>query len=51
METFFFNQAVPRKSMYWLKQEVMPTMYWTQLLTGLWQGPHRLRTLTNPFKS
>ena len=33
-ETFFFNQAKPRKSMYFLKAEVMPELYFDSVSRG-----------------
>jgi len=39
-ETFpFLDQRIPRVSMYYLKQDVMPSLYWRGLLRGLWKGP------------
>ena len=32
METFPFNQAVPRRSAYLLKVYAMPILYWYMLL-------------------
>ena len=34
METFPFDQSKERWSMYMLKKEVLPRMYWGQILTG-----------------
>lgn len=34
METFPFDQAVPRKSMYLLKKNLLPPMYWNMMLKG-----------------
>lgn len=34
METFPFDQAVPRRSMYILKKELLPPMYWNAMLKG-----------------
>lgn len=44
METFPFNQAVPRKSMYLMKADIMPHVYW-QMLKGRWDGPRLVRKL------
>jgi len=38
METFPFDQSVPRSSMYMLKKHVMPPLYWHGLITGKWNG-------------
>eukprot|EP00730_Choanoeca_flexa_P014029 TRINITY_DN5980_c0_g1_i1.p1 TRINITY_DN5980_c0_g1~~TRINITY_DN5980_c0_g1_i1.p1 ORF type:complete len:431 (+),score=117.73 TRINITY_DN5980_c0_g1_i1:116-1408(+) len=48
-ETFPFNQAVPRKTMFHLKKDAMPEMYFDQLLTGHWEGPGRVRKILNPL--
>jgi len=50
LETFAFNQAKERTSMYWMKKEGFPFMYWSTLLKGLWQGPGPFRFITNPTK-
>ena len=34
METFPFDQSKERWSMYMLKKEILPRMYWGQILTG-----------------
>jgi len=34
VETFPFNQAVPRWSMYQLKRRVLPWLYWNRILKG-----------------
>ncbi len=34
METFPFDQAVPRRSMYILKKDLLPPMYWNAMLKG-----------------
>lgn len=48
LETFFFNQALERSSMYYLTADVMPTLYWQAMLKGRWHGPADIRPLTNP---
>jgi sulfide:quinone oxidoreductase len=35
METFPFNQAKPRRTMWWLKRYVLPVLYWNFMLKGL----------------
>ncbi len=35
--------------MYTMKKDVIPRMYWDQLITGIWNGPTNVRFLTNPF--
>nr|XP_018903949.1 PREDICTED: sulfide:quinone oxidoreductase, mitochondrial [Bemisia tabaci] len=49
METFPFNQAKERKSMYFLKKNVLPFMYWNGMLKGIWNGPGAFRKLFHPF--
>ena len=49
LETFFFDQGKERWSMYTMKKDVIPRMYWDQLITGIWNGPTNVRFLTNPF--
>lgn len=38
MESFPFDQAVPRKSMYFLKKHVFPFLYFNALVKGEWGG-------------
>jgi sulfide:quinone oxidoreductase len=38
METFPFNQAKERWSMYQLKKQVLPRLYWNFILKGKMQG-------------
>ena len=61
LETFPFNQAVPRQSMYEMKAHVMPQVYWQMLqydfsiirlanswivlFRGRWEGPRYVRKL------
>nr|XP_032824463.1 sulfide:quinone oxidoreductase, mitochondrial [Petromyzon marinus] len=39
LETFPFDQGKERRTMYHLKADVMPPLYWHGLLKGLWGGP------------
>lgn len=39
LETFPIDQSKERKSMYYMKKDLMPKMYWNGLLKGLWNGP------------
>ncbi|XP_013409111.1 sulfide:quinone oxidoreductase, mitochondrial [Lingula anatina] len=39
LETFPINQGVERRSMFHMKKDVMPQMYWKFLLNGYWEGP------------
>ncbi|VDH96527.1 sulfide:quinone oxidoreductase [Mytilus galloprovincialis] len=43
LETFPFNQAKERRSMYLLKKNIIPQIYWHMMLRGLWNGPKFLR--------
>lgn len=44
METFnFLNQAKERYSMFFLKRDAMPQLYWHMMLNGIWNGPAALR--------
>ena len=61
LETFYFDQAIERKSMYAVKANFLPSVYWGRMLKGKWDGmvlsksfnscvgPGRYRSLTNPF--
>jgi len=43
LETFPVNQAKERWSMYQLKANVMPALYWHGLVKGWWEGPGPFR--------
>ncbi|XP_036592753.1 sulfide:quinone oxidoreductase, mitochondrial [Trichosurus vulpecula] len=43
LETFPFDQSKERLSMYLMKADMMPFLYWNGLLKGYWDGPARLR--------
>jgi sulfide:quinone oxidoreductase len=45
LETFPFNQAHERRSMFQLKKRVMSPLYWHALLNGYWEGPRIYRKL------
>jgi len=49
LETFPFDQSKERTSMYFLKRDVMPAMYWEGLLKGFWEGPARFRKPLHTF--
>lgn len=43
-ETFsFLNQAKERFSMFYLKKDFMPVLYWHFMLNGIWNGPAFIR--------
>jgi len=48
-ETFPFNQAKERRSMYHLKADIMPLLYWQGLVKGYWRGPENLRKILYAF--
>ncbi|KAB7501478.1 Sulfide:quinone oxidoreductase, mitochondrial [Armadillidium nasatum] len=43
METFPLNQAKERRSMFHMKKDFMPILYWEGMLKGLWDGPKLMR--------
>ncbi|XP_063053159.1 sulfide:quinone oxidoreductase, mitochondrial [Engraulis encrasicolus] len=45
LETFPVDQSKERRTMYHMKADLMPTLYWHGLLRGLWGGPGPYRTL------
>ncbi|KAK2178929.1 hypothetical protein NP493_523g01042 [Ridgeia piscesae] len=45
LETFPFDQSVPRLGAYVMKVYVMPLLYWHLFITGYWNGPTLLRKI------
>lgn len=45
LETFPFDQSKERLSMYIMKADLMPFLYWNMMLRGYWGGPAFLRKL------
>ncbi|XP_069316517.1 sulfide:quinone oxidoreductase, mitochondrial [Eulemur rufifrons] len=45
LETFPFDQSKERLSMYLMKADLMPFLYWNMMLRGYWGGPAFLRKL------
>ncbi|KAL5019796.1 hypothetical protein ScPMuIL_002688 [Solemya velum] len=45
LETFPIDQSKPRRSMYHMKKDVMPELYWKFLIRGNWEGPATYRKL------
>ncbi|XP_050087204.1 sulfide:quinone oxidoreductase, mitochondrial, partial [Anopheles aquasalis] len=45
LETFPVDQRKERYSMYYMKKDFMPALYWHLLLNGLWNGPKLMRNL------
>jgi len=39
LETFPINQGKERRSMFHMKKDAMPFLYWNLLLRGYWEGP------------
>lgn len=49
-ETFPFRQDCERYSMFLLKRDFMPALYWHLMLNGYWNGPEPLRKLLSVVK-
>uniref|UniRef100_A0A2K6G8E3 Sulfide:quinone oxidoreductase, mitochondrial n=1 Tax=Propithecus coquereli TaxID=379532 RepID=A0A2K6G8E3_PROCO len=45
LETFPFDQSKERLSMYLMKADLIPFLYWNMMLRGYWGGPAFLRKL------
>lgn len=45
IETFPFDQNKELRSMYIMKKDLMPVLYWNLMLNGFWNGPEPLRRL------
>ncbi|XP_050714972.1 sulfide:quinone oxidoreductase, mitochondrial-like [Eriocheir sinensis] len=45
LETFPINQAKERRTMFHLKKDMMPPMYWYGMLKGIWEGPKYMRKI------
>lgn len=45
LETFPLDQRKERFTMYLMKKDFMPPLYWHLLLNGLWNGPGLMRKL------
>jgi sulfide:quinone oxidoreductase len=51
LETFPFNQAKPRRSMFLVKKDLLPPIYWNLMIgRGWWEGPAFFRRLFNPIR-
>lgn len=48
METFPFDQGCERYSMYIMKRDFMPFLYWKLMLRGYWNGPTVMRRCFHP---
>lgn len=49
-ETFPFRQDCERYSMFLLKRDIMPLLYWKLMVKGHWSGPEPFRKLFSIFK-
>jgi sulfide:quinone oxidoreductase len=49
LETFPFDQGKELESMYLLKAEAMPPLYWEGLLKDRWPGPGMIRQMMSPL--
>lgn len=45
LETFPFSQDRELYSMYFMKKNLMPALYWHLMLNGLWNGPATARKI------
>ncbi|XP_050295234.1 sulfide:quinone oxidoreductase, mitochondrial [Anthonomus grandis grandis] len=45
LETFPFSQDKERLSMYLLKKNIIPAIYWSLMMNGLWNGPAMFRKI------
>lgn len=43
METFPIEQAKERWSMFYMKKDFMPFLYWHMMMNGIWNGPGFIR--------
>ncbi|EDW17291.1 uncharacterized protein Dmoj_GI16584, isoform B [Drosophila mojavensis] len=50
LETFPVAQNKERYSMFIMKKDFMPLLYWKLMLTGHWNGPALMRNLLSVFK-
>lgn len=51
LESFpMINQAKERFSMFYLKRDLMPPLYWHLMLNGLWNGPAVIRNAIKAVK-
>ncbi|VDI75708.1 sulfide:quinone oxidoreductase [Mytilus galloprovincialis] len=45
LETFPIDQGKERRSMYHVKKDIIPIIYWNMMLKGYWNGPAAYRKL------
>ncbi|XP_073839518.1 sulfide quinone oxidoreductase [Musca autumnalis] len=50
LETFPVPQNKERYSMFYMKKDMMPLLYWHVMLNGYWNGPALMRNMLSVFK-
>ncbi|XP_014254860.1 sulfide:quinone oxidoreductase, mitochondrial isoform X1 [Cimex lectularius] len=45
LETFPIDQRNEHRSMYFMKKDIMPLLYWHAMLKGYWSGPKMVRKI------
>jgi len=50
LETFPVDQGKERRSMFYMKKDIMPPMYWYGLTKGIWNGPGIYRKMFSILK-
>ncbi|XP_016966902.1 sulfide:quinone oxidoreductase, mitochondrial [Drosophila biarmipes] len=50
VETFPIDQAKERYSMFFMKKELMPVLYWQLMMKGYWNGPALMRKMFSILK-
>lgn len=51
LETFPVAQNKERFSMFIMKKDLMPILYWKLMMNGYWNGPALMRNIFSIFKS
>lgn len=49
LETFHYDQSKESKFAYFLKESVIPKIYWNMMMKGEWTGPGPFRPFFNPL--
>lgn len=49
-ETFPFRQDRERYTMFLVKRDIFPLLYWKIMLPGYWSGPEPFRRIFSIFK-
>ncbi|EDX09190.1 sulfide:quinone oxidoreductase, mitochondrial [Drosophila simulans] len=50
VETFPLDQSKERYSMFFMKKELMPVLYWKLMMNGYWNGPALMRKMFSVLK-